>query len=75
MAGHLYIISGCSGVGKGTLLKKFLDRNPQVILSVVKKNLKRRLRMMNFLNGRVLAGIITEQKKVLLKRLWQKVLI
>ncbi len=34
MAGHLYIISGCSGVGKGTLLKKFLENNPQIILSV-----------------------------------------
>ncbi len=34
MAGHLYIISGCSGVGKGTLLKKFLANNPQIILSV-----------------------------------------
>lgn len=32
--GKLYIISGCSGVGKGTLLKVFLQRNPQIELSI-----------------------------------------
>ena len=34
MKGHLYIVAGCSGVGKGTLLKLFLDKNPNVKLSV-----------------------------------------
>ncbi len=34
MSGHLFIISGCSGVGKGTLIKKFLEKNPDVKLSV-----------------------------------------
>ena len=30
----LYVISGSSGVGKGTIIKGFLDRNPQFMLSV-----------------------------------------
>ena len=30
----LYVISGPSGVGKGTVIKKFLDRNPDFMLSV-----------------------------------------
>lgn len=34
MTGRLYIISGCSGVGKGTLLNKFLEQNPNVKLSI-----------------------------------------
>jgi len=34
MKGNLYIIAGCSGVGKGTLLKVFLEKNPQIKLSV-----------------------------------------
>ncbi len=34
MKGHLYIVAGCSGVGKGTLLKLFLENNPEVKLSV-----------------------------------------
>ncbi len=34
MKGRLYIISGCSGVGKGTLLKLFLDKNPEIKLSI-----------------------------------------
>jgi len=34
MKGHLYIIAGCSGVGKGTLLKMFLEKNPNIKLSV-----------------------------------------
>ncbi len=34
MKGRLYIIAGCSGVGKGTLLNKFLEKNPDVILSI-----------------------------------------
>lgn len=34
MAGHLYIVAGCSGVGKGTLLKLFLEKNPKVKFSV-----------------------------------------
>ena len=34
MKGNLYIIAGCSGVGKGTLLKLFLEKNPQLKLSV-----------------------------------------
>ena len=34
MQGRLFIISGCSGVGKGTLLKMFLERNKEVKLSV-----------------------------------------
>ncbi len=34
MQGHLYIIAGCSGVGKGTLLKKFLENNPEIKLSI-----------------------------------------
>ena len=34
MKGNLYIIAGCSGVGKGTLLKLFLERNPNIKLSI-----------------------------------------
>ncbi|MCD7740378.1 MAG: guanylate kinase, partial [Candidatus Gastranaerophilales bacterium] len=34
MKGRLYIISGCSGVGKGTLIKLFLQKNPDVKLSI-----------------------------------------
>lgn len=34
MTGHLYIVAGCSGVGKGTLLKLFLQKNPEVKFSV-----------------------------------------
>ena len=34
MAGHLYIVAGCSGVGKGTLLKLFMERNPKLKLSI-----------------------------------------
>ena len=34
MKGNLYIIAGCSGVGKGTLLKLFLEKNPQIKLSI-----------------------------------------
>ncbi len=30
----LYVISGSSGVGKGTVLKGFLDRNPNFMLSI-----------------------------------------
>ena len=30
----LYVISGSSGVGKGTVIKHFLDRNPKFMLSV-----------------------------------------
>ncbi|MBQ4115006.1 guanylate kinase [bacterium] len=32
--GKLFVISGSSGVGKGTVLKQFLNRNPQFKLSV-----------------------------------------
>ena len=34
MAKKLYVISGSSGVGKGTVLKGFLERNPSFMLSV-----------------------------------------
>lgn len=34
MSGNLFIIAGCSGVGKGTLIKLFLERNPNIQLSV-----------------------------------------
>ncbi len=34
MKGRLFIVSGCSGVGKGTLLKLFLKQNPDVIFSI-----------------------------------------
>ena len=34
MQGRLYIIAGCSGVGKGTLLNKFLENNKNVKLSI-----------------------------------------
>ena len=30
----LYVISGSSGVGKGTVIKRFLERNPKFMLSV-----------------------------------------
>ena len=30
----LYVISGSSGVGKGTVLKGFLKRNPDFMLSI-----------------------------------------
>ena len=32
--GKLFVISGSSGVGKGTVLKEFLKRNPEFKLSV-----------------------------------------
>ena len=31
---RLYVISGSSGVGKGTVIKGFLERNPQFVLSI-----------------------------------------
>lgn len=34
MQGRLFIISGSSGVGKGTLLKRFMENNPSVKLSI-----------------------------------------
>ena len=34
MKGRLFIIAGCSGVGKGTLLNLFLKQNPNVKLSI-----------------------------------------
>ncbi|MDD3237395.1 MAG: guanylate kinase [Candidatus Gastranaerophilales bacterium] len=34
MQGKLFIISGSSGVGKGTLIKRFMDANPTVKFSV-----------------------------------------
>lgn len=34
MTGKLYIIAGCSGVGKGTLIKEFLKRNKDIIFSI-----------------------------------------
>lgn len=34
MQGKLFIISGCSGVGKGTLLKMLLQNNPDIKLSI-----------------------------------------
>jgi guanylate kinase len=34
MKGNLYIIAGCSGVGKGTLIKLFLEKNPDIKLSI-----------------------------------------
>ena len=34
MKGRLFIVSGCSGVGKGTLLKMFLEKNPNIIFSI-----------------------------------------
>lgn len=34
MSGRLFIIAGCSGVGKGTLLKLFLEKNPNIKLSI-----------------------------------------
>lgn len=34
MKGNLYIVAGCSGVGKGTLLKMFMEKHPNVKLSV-----------------------------------------
>ena len=34
MTGRLFIIAGCSGVGKGTLLKLFLEKNPEVKFSI-----------------------------------------
>jgi len=34
MKNRLYVISGSSGVGKGTVLKEFLAKNPDFVLSV-----------------------------------------
>ena len=34
MKNKLFVISGSSGVGKGTVLKKFLGQNPDFVLSV-----------------------------------------
>lgn len=33
-AGKLFVISGSSGVGKGTLLKILLENNPDINLSI-----------------------------------------
>lgn len=32
--GKLFVISGCSGVGKGTLLKLLLEKHPEIKLSI-----------------------------------------
>ena len=32
--GNLFVISGSSGVGKGTVIKEFLNRHPEFKLSV-----------------------------------------
>ena len=32
--GKLFVISGSSGVGKGTLLKRLLEKNPQLEVSI-----------------------------------------
>ena len=32
--GHLFVISGFSGVGKGTIIKEILKRNPNMYFSV-----------------------------------------
>lgn len=34
MSKKLFVISGSSGVGKGTVIKKFLERNPEFMLSI-----------------------------------------
>lgn len=34
MQGRLFIVAGCSGVGKGTLLKLFREKNPEIKLSI-----------------------------------------
>lgn len=34
MQGKLFIISGSSGVGKGTLIKRFMENNPSLKLSI-----------------------------------------
>lgn len=34
MQGRLFIIAGCSGVGKGTLIQRFMENNPSVKLSI-----------------------------------------
>lgn len=33
-SGKLYVVAGSSGVGKGTILKRFFEKNPQVKFSV-----------------------------------------
>lgn len=32
--GHLYVISGFSGAGKGTVVKSLIDRHPEIALSI-----------------------------------------
>ena len=34
MQGRLFIIAGCSGVGKGTLISRFMENNPSLKLSI-----------------------------------------
>ncbi len=34
MQGRLFIIAGCSGVGKGTVINKFMENNPSLKLSI-----------------------------------------
>ena len=34
MTGKLFIVAGCSGVGKGTLINEFLKRNDDIIFSI-----------------------------------------
>ncbi len=42
MKGRLFIIAGCSGVGKGTLLKLFLEKNQKIKLSISATTRKQR---------------------------------
>ena len=50
MTGRLFIISGCSGVGKGTIIKQFIDKNPDVKLSVSATTRKPRVGEKNGVN-------------------------
>ena len=68
----LFVISGSSGVGKGTVLKGFLNKNPHFMLSIsCTTRLPREGEMdvyttTNFLNGQNLQEIVTEQKENIL---------
>jgi len=50
MKGHLFIIAGCSGVGKGTLLNLFKEKNPDIKLSISATTRKPRIGEKNGVN-------------------------
>ena len=80
--GKLFVISGSSGVGKGTLLNLLLKQHPDLKLSISTTTRKprpgevdgvnyffKKLKTVNSLSGQSLTAIATAQKKPGLKKL------